>query len=137
MAQIKILLSVLSSKVDVVQSLAEMHRAQHAGVASSYIKLARIAIVPVCKPLYHIQIWLLLNICLSKRAGRGMVLCQDLWRSTMESTRGDINGRLGRALLKIDNLLERIHREENHHHGEVVMVETHHLGEGQICQEQT
>ncbi len=86
MAQIKILLGVLLSEVDVVRSLAQMHRAQHAGVAIGDIKPARIANLPVCKPLYHIQIWLLLYISLSRRACRETVLWWALWRSTMEST---------------------------------------------------
>jgi hypothetical protein len=36
---------------------------------------------------------------MSKSAGRGTVLFWALWRSTVESTCGDISGRLGRALL--------------------------------------
>ncbi len=37
----------------------------------------------------------------------------------------------------VDILLELLHWEKNLNHGEEVMVGSHHLGEGEICQEHT
>jgi hypothetical protein len=74
MTQIDILLSILVVKIYIMRCLTQMRRAGHAGVPICDVKTTRIACIPVCISLHHIQKRLLVALILSLYAGCAAIL---------------------------------------------------------------